>query len=113
MPNSTNIIFFINLSQMPKNKNVPYVYLISSIRPLKTEKHYIHVTIGSDHLQYKGITSTTPAALATVKTHLNSTISTNNIKYLTLDIKNYYYSTPMDDYKYAQIPLPLIRSKIV
>ena len=113
MPNGTNAIFFIHPSSMPKNKKVTCVRLVSSIRPLKTEKHRVRATIGGDRLQYEGITSTTPAALATVKTHLNSTISTKNAKYLTLDIKDYYYGTPMDDYEHAQLPLPLIPPEIV
>ena len=32
---------------------------------------------------------------------------------MTLDIKDYYYRIPMDDYEYAQILLALIPDKII
>ena len=71
------------------------------------------MTIGRDCLEYDGFTSTVPATLTTVKIHINSTISTSNARYMTLDIKDYYYGTPMDDFEYAQILLALILQEII
>ena len=78
------------------------------MRPLKSEKHRVWVTISGDCLEYDGFTSTVLATLTTVKIHINSTISTPNARYMTLDIKDYYYGTPMDNFEYVQIPLVLI-----
>ena len=99
MPNGTDTIFFMHPSQTLKNKKIIYVRLVSSIRPLKSETQRVRVTICIDRLDYDGITATTPTALALVKNHLNSTISTSNEKYVIFDIKNYCYNTPMTEYE--------------
>ena len=49
--------------------------------------------------------------LVLVKTRLNSTLSTQNAKYATLDIKYYYYGTPLDLFEYAKISLDLVAEK--
>ena len=43
--------------------------------------------------------------MITVKMHLNSVISTPNIRYCTFDIKYFYLNTPMDQPVYARINL--------
>ena len=104
MKRGTNTIFFIHPKDIPKNKKVTYVKLVASIRPLKEEVNRVRVTVGGDRLEYNGQTHTVPAALSTVKIHINSTISTPGARYCTADIKDFYYGTPIDDpndYKYA------------
>ena len=113
MKKGTNTIFFIHPSKIPKGKKSAYCKLVSSIRPLKSEVNRVRVTIGGDHLDYEGFTSTVPAILTTVKIHLNSVISTPNAKYMTIDIKDFYYGMPMDDYKYGFLLLELVPDEIV
>lgn len=95
MKTSTNTIFFIHPSKIPSNKKVTYCQLVSTIRPLKSEVHWVRVTIGRDRLEYDGDTTSVPAQLSSVKVYLNSTISTPKARYLTLDIKDFFYGTPM------------------
>ena len=52
-------------------------------------------------MDYNGVTATQCAGLVMVKTHMNSTISTQNSRYATLDIKYYYYRTPLNLFEYA------------
>jgi hypothetical protein len=92
---------------------VTYGRLVSSIRPTKSETHHVRVTIGGDKLDYPGVTSTQCASLTTTKCHLNSTISTPNAKYIVLDIKDFYYGTPMERYKYMKLPLKLIPQEVI
>jgi len=113
MPTGTNTLFFIHPSKIPRYKKVTYVRLVASLQLRKVEKRHVRVTIGGDRLEYNGKTATVPATLITIKIHLNSTILTANARYMTLDIKDYYYGTLMDDYEYAQILLALIPSKII
>ena len=49
----------------------------------------------------------------TTKVHLNSVISTPNAKYLTCDIKYYYYSTPLNRYEYLRMHITTIPHKII
>ena len=58
-------------------------------------KRRVRATYGGDRSDYEGERSTQPATIATVKLHLNSTISTPDAQYVTMDIKDYYLGTPM------------------
>ena len=46
--------------------------------------------------------------MATVKTMVNSVISTPDARFMTGDLRNFYLGTPLDRYKYIRIPLKLI-----
>jgi hypothetical protein len=48
-----------------------------------------------DRVHYLGNAGTPTADLLTVKLLINSTISTPNTKYMTMDIKDFYLNTPM------------------
>ena len=48
-----------------------------------------------------------------VQIHLNSTISTKDARYMTVDIKDFYYETPMQDYEYGHLPLELVSKEVI
>ena len=103
MKSGTNTVFFVHPSKIPDSKKVTYANLVADLRPLKEEPHRVRVTIGGDKLMYEGPTATHSASLELVKTHLNSVVSTLNARYATLDIKDYFYGTPMKSY---ELPSP-------
>jgi hypothetical protein len=47
------------------------------------------------------------------KMHWNSVISTRKVRYMCLDIKNFYLTAKLEDYKYMMMPLYLFPSWIV
>ena len=49
----------------------------------------------------------------TTKCLLNSTISTPGARFITLDIKNFYYNTPIGRYEYMKISLAIIPDEII
>ena len=71
------------------------------------------MTVGGNHLQYNGKTSTELAGLETIKIHLNSTISTKNAKYAATDIRNFYTNSKLDLPEYIRIHLSLIPQEII
>ena len=70
----------------------------------------MHVTVRGDCLDYDSNISAVPAQLLTVKVHLNSTISILGVRYMTINIKDFFYGMPMElpDYAYAQLSMELI-----
>ena len=44
---------------------------------------------------------------------LNSTISAPGARFVTLDIKNFYYNTPMGRYEYMKISLEILPEEII
>ena len=71
--------------------------MVASIRPTKAEVNRVHVTVGGERLDFPGTTTTHCASLTTTKCLLNSTISTTGDRFMTMDIKEFYYGTSMAD----------------
>ena len=69
--------------------------------------------VGGDQIQYNGKLATPTANLATVKLHLDYTVSTQGAHYDVLDIKDFYLGTPIIEYEYARIPLTKIPQEII
>jgi hypothetical protein len=113
MPTGTNTIHYISRHAVPAGRQVTYGRLVSSIRPNKDEVHRIRVTVGGDKLDFPGVTTTQCASLTTTKCLLNSTISTPKAKFIVLDVKNFYYGTPMKRYEYMKQPIKLIPNKVI
>ena len=66
------------------------------------------ITVGGNRLDYLGLTATDTASLTTLKLLLNSVISTLNSRFMTMDINDYYYGSPMSRYEYMRIHMDLI-----
>ena len=108
-----NTMFFIRPTKIPQGRKVTYLRLVSSIRPDKAEQNRVRITVGGDRLDYVGSTTTRMASLTTTKCLFNSVLSTPNARFMNADIANFYYRTPLDVYKYAQMPLKLIPQEII
>ena len=73
----------------------------------------MRITVGGNRLDYLGLTATDTASLTTLKLLLNSVISTLNSRLMTMDIKIYYYGTPMARYEYMRISMDLIPDEVI
>jgi hypothetical protein len=102
----TNTIIFIKKNQVPQNrvKDVTYGLITCLIRPEKIEEpNRTRLVMGGDRVHYPSNAGTPTADLLTVKLLINSTISTPNTKYMTMDIKDFHLNTPMAQYEYMQL----------
>ena len=108
-----NTVFFIPRSAIPTIRTVTYSKLVASIRPHKTKTHRICVTVGGNRLYFPGDTTTKCASLTTTNCLLNSTISTPGDRFITLDIKSFYYNTPIGRYEYMKTSLAIPPEEII
>ena len=115
LPDGTNTCFFISHDDVPDNVVPTYVRIVAAYRPEKDDPYRIRWTAGGNLVHYDGNTSTKTADLTTVKILANSVISTEDAKFLTIDLKDFYLGTPMKpkDYAYMRIPVSLIPAKIM
>ena len=113
MPTGTNTIYCVAPSAVPRGRKVTYGRLVTTLCPHKEEVHRLRVTVGGDNLNYPGFTTTHCVSLTTTKCLLNSTLSNPHSKFLVLDIKIFYYNTPMNRYEYMCLPLHSIPYKII
>ena len=79
--------------------------MVASIIPTKSEVNRVRATVGGDRLNFPVVTTTHCASLTTTKCLLNSTISTPGARFMTLDIKYFYYGTAMARYEYMKLTL--------
>ena len=112
---TTETIKFVLLSEIPRDrlKDQTYARIVADERPEKPEPDRIRVTMGGDRINYPGDCGTPTADLLTVKLLLNSIISTEHAKFMTIDIKDFYLMTPMDRYEYFKMKLDLFPEDII
>ena len=108
-----NTMFFLHPSNISKDRKITYGRLVATLRPNKAEVNRVRLTVGGDRLDYAGNTTTRMASLTTTKCLFNSIISTAEAKFLGLDIKDFYYKTPLEVYEYTQLPIKLIPKEII
>ena len=113
MPTGNETIRWIPYNEVPADKKVTYARLVASLRPHKTERHRVRVTVGGDKLPFDGDASTKTASLTTTKILLNSTISTPGARFMTSDIKDFYYGNPLGKPEYMRILLADIPEEII
>ena len=113
MPHGTNTLFFIPPSAIPQGKTVTYGRLVSTIRPTKTEKNRVRLTVGDNKLKYVGDKTTRCASLNTTKFLLDSVISTPGGRFTTINLKDIYYNTPVDTYEYMQLYLAIAPQEVI
>jgi hypothetical protein len=104
----TGTLVFIHRHQVPKHKRAKYIRVVSADRPEKEQTRRIRWTIGGDHIQCDGNSSTKVADIVTTKLLLNSVISTPGARFMTLDLKDFYLNTDLAEYEYVKIPLSLL-----
>jgi hypothetical protein len=101
----TNTAFFFDLASIPKDRKITYGKLVCDFKPNKTEKNGVRLTVGGDRLDYNGETATSTANITTFKFLINITLSTKDAKMMMMDIKNYYFGTPLPTYEYMRLPI--------
>jgi hypothetical protein len=94
MPTGTDTIHFIQREDIPANRAFTYLRIVCDDRPQKANPCRVQFTVGGDKVDYQFDVSTKTAALITVKILLNSVVSTDGAKFMTIDIKDFYLNTP-------------------
>ena len=69
--------------------------------------------MGSNLVNYPDDCGTPTADIITIKLLLNSIISTNNAKFMTIDLKDFYLMTLMTRYQYLYMKLDLLPDDII
>eukprot|EP01035_Chromulina_nebulosa_P069550 gene69550-biopygen40254 len=106
----------IHLSQQPIDRRTDTTYY----NPKPKEKYdddmqkvyRIRGTAGGDRINYDGPTKANTAAMSTVKILLQSVVS-DDAKFMTLDIKDFYLMTSLPRPEYIRVPLKFLSHKIL
>jgi hypothetical protein len=69
--------------------------------------------VGGDRLDYSVDVATSTADIATFKILINSTLSTKDAAMMMMDIKKYYFGTPLPWYEHMRMFLSRFPEEIV
>ena len=99
---STETIFFVKNEDISNDRkgDKTYARIVSVYRYGKKDKYRTRVTMEGNLVNFPGGCGMPTSDLLTVKLLLNSIISTKNVKFMSLDIKDFYLMTPMRRYEY-------------
>jgi hypothetical protein len=72
----TDTCLFVELTNIPKYRNITYGKIVCDYTPHKKEKERVRLTVGGDRLDYSGDVATSTADITTFTILINSTLST-------------------------------------
>jgi hypothetical protein len=83
----TATCFFLELTNIPKDRKITYGKIFCDYKPHKKEKESVMLTVGGDRLDYSGDVATSTADITTFKILINSTLSTEDAAMMMMDIE--------------------------
>eukprot|EP00804_Cyclotella_cryptica_P024856 CCRYP_020557-RA/>CCRYP_020557-RA protein AED:0.45 eAED:0.45 QI:0/0/0/1/0/0/3/0/298 len=103
----TNTIVFIAKDDIPidRRRDVTYGRICANFRPEKDDPHRVRLTVGGNRIHFPGDCRTPTADMLTTKILLNSIISTQGARFMTIDIKDFYLNTPMARPEFMRLKL--------
>ncbi len=81
--------------------------------PQKEDPNRIRITAGGNLINYEEELSVRTVDINTAKLHWNSVISTDEARYMCLNIGNFYLTAALKYFEYMRIPLALFPIRIV
>jgi hypothetical protein len=109
----TDTCFFIQITNIPKDRKITYGKIVCDYTPHKKEKERVRLTVGGDRHDYSGDVAASTADITTFKILTNSTLSTEDAAMMMMDIKNYYIGTPLPRFEYIKMLLSCFHEEIV
>jgi hypothetical protein len=95
----TNCVFVMTPEQVqmiPKDRVVTYAQLVVDFRPQKEDLNRVRITAGGNLLKYPGELSTQTADLTTSKILWSSILSTEDAKFIGINVKSFHLCMPLD-----------------
>ena len=92
------------IAQISQNQMATYAHVVVDFCPQKSNPHRIFITARGNLINDLGELSTCTADLTKSKLMWNSDLSMEGVKYMCLDIKNFYLTAPLDRFKHMKMP---------
>jgi hypothetical protein len=109
----TDTCFFVELTNIPKDRKITYGKIVCDYKPHKKEKERVRLTLGGDSLDYSGDVTTSTADITTFKILINSTLSTTDAAMMMMDIKTTTWALLCRAFEYMKMLLSRFPEEIV
>jgi hypothetical protein len=113
MPDGTDCLRFIKKHHIPKHKIPTYIRVVCADRPEKAQIRRVRWTAGGDRIEYSGNKTCRTAGMTTAKLLFNSVVSTPKGRFMTIDLKDFYLCSILDEFEYVKIPIWMIPQDII
>ena len=106
---------FITYNELPQNAKVAYASFVCDYRPLKDEPWRVRLVVDGDRLTYEYESRSPAVSLIETKPLINSAISNahKGARFMSLDLKDFFLTTPMGSAEYIRIPTKYLPSDII
>jgi hypothetical protein len=84
-----------------------------TVQPKEAEHNQTRFTVGGDRINYPGKISTPTVEMLVAKMLFNSTISTKDARFITMDISNFYLMAPLHLPEFICMKLSDIPDKVI
>ena len=110
----TKTIKYVHKAEIPADRKIAYYNPQIKVKTANDITTYrVRGTIGGDKVDYPGLVAANTADMKTIKLLLNSVISTNGAKFMTLDIKDFYLGTVLPRKEYMRISEKQMSQKFI
>ena len=104
---------FVHWSELPRGKKATYLRIVADHRPQKANPNRVRWTAGGDKIEYPGSVSTPTAEMLTAKILFNSVISTDDARFMGIDISDFYLNSTMPEPEWMWAPVALIPDEVM
>jgi hypothetical protein len=113
--NLTNTIKFIFQHNVPTEwmKDVTYGQFVCRVGPEKVKPNRTWFAIGGDRINYPSAVVTPTAEMLVAKMLFNSVISMKDVRFMTMDISNFYLMTPLHHSEFIRMKLSNIPDEVI
>ena len=111
----TNTFFILNYTDIPAHtkKQICHTKIACELRPDKDDPDRTQITIGGNIIFYPGDVGTNTVSLELIKILLNSVLSRKGARFSTMDLKNFYLDTPMENPEYVHLKVSGIPAEFI
>ena len=93
------------IGRIPDDRTVTYARVVAGFWPQKKDPNRVRITVGGNLINYPHKLTTRMADLTTAKVIWNIELSTEDARFMGINIKNCYLGTPLDRYEYTKLPM--------
>jgi hypothetical protein len=97
-----------------RRREITYSKVVCKVQPEeKDDANCTRITIGGNNIAYLGDAGTPTGSIELVKLLINSVLSQCNTRLATMDLKNFYLNTLLDQPEYVRIKLADIPQEFI
>ena len=104
---------FVHWSELPRGGKATHLRIVADYRSHKPNPNRVRWTAGGDKIHYPGTVSTPTTGMLTAKLLFNSVISTDNARFMGIDISDFYLNGTMPEPEWMWAPVALIPDEVM